>query len=474
MRRRQAGSNASQSSDQIDCFSDPNGCPQTILDPKRSPSQSFSQLILDRYGFIQSVNNSTRIPSHNHRQQQQQQQQPSTNDNQHCGDSSHEEQSHQWWGDPSESSGTKTIDSLSSMLDINVLHRHESKWIEMFKNWPDFMDKRFQKVKSRCRKGIPPSVRGCAWRHLSGAVVLEDENPGYYFELVKSDKGDPKVLAEIQKDLHRSFPNHELFYDDGVINPTSSSSSLPRGQSDLFDLLKAYSLHNPCVGYCQALAPVASVLLMHLPAHQAFWVLVATCQYYLEGYYNPDLSALKTDADILDKLLEKFAFKLHHLLHETGTEPVLFATEWFLCIFSRSLPWASVLRIWDAFFCEGVKILFKVAFIWIRLSLDPKFRLKMRSIKKYNVKAQYTISHSRQISTDNFLNVGEMKPSSFDSVFTSCEQQADILSKIKSGPIQNLNAEDLMHQLSKLPISDHDLYDVHKSVFQKTKKSKGV
>lgn len=25
-----------------------------------------------------------------------------------------------------------------------------------------------------------------------------------------------------------------------------------------------------------------------------------------------------------------------------------------MCIFARTLPWASVLRVWDMFFCEGV------------------------------------------------------------------------------------------------------------------------
>lgn len=34
-------------------------------------------------------------------------------------------------------------------------------------------------------------------------------------------------------------------------------------------------------------------------------------------------------------------------------DPILYMTEWFMCIFSRTLPWASVLRVWDIFFCEG-------------------------------------------------------------------------------------------------------------------------
>ena len=28
-------------------------------------------------------------------------------------------------------------------------------------------------------------------------------------------------------------------------------------------------------------------------------------------------------------------------------------TEWFMCVFTRTLPWSSVLRVWDIFFFEG-------------------------------------------------------------------------------------------------------------------------
>lgn len=37
-------------------------------------------------------------------------------------------------------------------------------------------------------------------------------------------------------------------------------------QKDLFRVLKAYTLYRPEEGYCQAQAPIAAVLLMHMPA----------------------------------------------------------------------------------------------------------------------------------------------------------------------------------------------------------------
>lgn len=38
-------------------------------------------------------------------------------------------------------------------------------------------------------------------------------------------------------------------------------------------------------------------------------------------------------------------------------DPILYMMEWFMCIYTRTLPWASVLRVWDMFFCEGLTII---------------------------------------------------------------------------------------------------------------------
>jgi hypothetical protein len=66
--------------------------------------------------------------------------------------------------------------------------------------------------------------------------------------------------------------------------------------------------------------------------------------------------------------------------------------EWFMCIYTRTLPWSSVLRVWDMFFCEGiynrwhfirlfkicnvslgVKVLFRVGLVILKYSfMKPK------------------------------------------------------------------------------------------------------
>ena len=108
-------------------------------------------------------------------------------------------------------------------------------------------------------------MRPKAWFYLSGAYLLKKKNPGLYEQLLQKS-ANPQVIEQINKDKHRQFPFHEMFLDDDKV-----------GQIELFNVLKAYSIYNPKVSYCQAQGPIAAFLLMHLPAEDAFWVFVSVC-----------------------------------------------------------------------------------------------------------------------------------------------------------------------------------------------------
>lgn len=239
-------------------------------------------------------------------------------------------------------------------VPIQVHWKRELKWRDMLHNWERYMTKHFKKVRERCRKGIPSSLRAPAWQHLCGAQFLMEKSRGKFAEL-DNLPGDPRWVEDIRKDLHRQFPHHEMF-----------AKQEGHGQEDLFRILKAYSLLNPAVGYCQAQAPLAAVLLMHMPAEQAFWCLVCICDRYLPGYFSPGLEAIQLDGEILFGLLKKASPVAYRHLKKQRIEPIMYMTEWFMCAFSRTLPWSSVLRVWDIFLCEGVKVLFKVALVILR------------------------------------------------------------------------------------------------------------
>lgn len=256
--------------------------------------------------------------------------------------------------------------SEESAQDVppEVLRQRELKWLDMLTHWDKWMIKRFNKVRLRCQKGIPPALRGRAWLYLSGGKVKREQNQGKFQEL-DGEPGDPKWVDVIEKDLHRQFPFHEMFVSRGG-----------HGQQDLFRVLKAYTLYRPEEGYCQAQAPIAAVLLMHMPAEDAFWGLVQICEKYLPGYYSPGLEAIQLDGEILFALLRRVSPLAFRHLEKHKIDPILYMTEWFMCAFSRTLPWASVLRVWDMFLCDGVKIIFRVGLVLLKSMLGTREKLK--------------------------------------------------------------------------------------------------
>ncbi|XP_028311114.1 TBC1 domain family member 10B [Gouania willdenowi] len=260
--------------------------------------------------------------------------------------------------------GSQYSDATEKDIRVEVARQREMKWLEMFNNWDKWIKHRFQKVKLRCRKGIPSSLRGKAWQLLSNSQELLQANPGKFEELER-EPGEAKWLDIIEKDLHRQFPFHEMFAARGG-----------HGQQDLYRILKAYTIYRPDEGYCQAQAPVAAVLLMHMPAEQAFWCLVQICEKFLPGYYSAGLEAIQLDGEIFFSLLRRTCPMAYRHLKKFKIDPILYMTEWFMCIFSRTLPWSCVLRVWDMFFCEGVKIVFRVGLVLLKQMLGSVDKLR--------------------------------------------------------------------------------------------------
>ena len=48
--------------------------------------------------------------------------------------------------------------------------------------------------------------------------------------------------------------------------------------------------------------------------------------------------------------------------------PLLYFTDWFMCCYVKTLPWGTVLRVWDMFFFEGDKIFLRVALAVLSMS----------------------------------------------------------------------------------------------------------
>ena len=95
--------------------------------------------------------------------------------------------------------------------------------------------------------------------------------------------------------------------------------------------------------------------------------------------YYTDMHGLILDMKVLERLISKFLPLLSKKFNELNLEPMLFAVQWFVCIFSYNFPSDIVIRIWDIFFVEGLLFVFKVA-----LSILFIYRKEILKITDFN------------------------------------------------------------------------------------------
>ena len=111
-------------------------------------------------------------------------------------------------------------------------------------------------IQSLICKGIPGRLRSELWLVLSGAIHEKLAHPGYYKYLV-SESMKVKTMAhdEIERDLHRSLPEHPAFQRAGSSSSTPEKEEPKSGDgiSALRRVLSAYAYRNPSIGYCQAM-----------------------------------------------------------------------------------------------------------------------------------------------------------------------------------------------------------------------------
>lgn len=258
---------------------------------------------------------------------------------------------------------------------------------------PVHFPSRSAKLQRYIRKGIPPEYRGQAWFFYANGPRKLRENPGLYAKL----SAQAAILEDtntelIERDLHRTFPDNDRYKPDGYTKPLQTSisnkdtdTSEPPLIKSLRRVLQTFALYRPKVGYCQSLNFIAGLFLLFLDEEKSFWMLVIITTVYLPNVHDANLEGANVDQAVLmlsiKESLPAVWAKMGGSIDGSPTSstptvneivtrlpPITLVTAaWFMSAFTGVLPIETTLRVWDCFFYEGSKIMFRIALTILKL-----------------------------------------------------------------------------------------------------------
>ncbi|GBP27822.1 Rab GTPase-activating protein 1 [Eumeta japonica] len=262
-------------------------------------------------------------------------------------------------GDEPLLSGTGEV---SKDCGVDVLEN----WAQVLRSWTGPRPKALSHL---VRVGVPEALRGEVWLRLAG-IDQNDKLMDTYRTLISKDC---PFEAVIQRDIARTFPAHDFFREAGGL-----------GQDSLLRLARAYAVYDHEVGYCQGLSFLAATLLLHMPEEQAFCLLVRLMYGYgLRELYKDGFEALYMRLHQLDRLMEEHLSDLRAHFQELGVEPHMFASQWFLTVFTARFPLPLVYHILDVFLLQGMDTLFQVALALLSRSRKDLLQHDFEGVLKY-------------------------------------------------------------------------------------------
>ncbi|GCC20461.1 hypothetical protein chiPu_0019021 [Chiloscyllium punctatum] len=233
------------------------------------------------------------------------------------------------------------------------------------------------------RKGIPHHFRGIVWQLLCNATDMPVKNQ--YSELLKMTSPCEKL---IRRDIARTYPEHDFF---------KGQDSL--GQEVLFNVMKAYSLVDREVGYCQGSAFIVGLLLMQMPEEEAFCVFVRLMQEYrLRELFKPSMAELGLCIYQFEYLIQDQLPELHVHFRSQSFHTSMYASSWFLTIFltTFSLPLAT--RIFDIFMYEHFQKVIPQQFDGCPDKLVLKaYQVKYNTKKMKKLEKEYTTIKNKEM-----------------------------------------------------------------------------
>lgn len=135
-----------------------------------------------------------------------------------------------------------------------------------------------------------------------------------------------------------------------------------------------------------------------MPEEEAFAVLVQIMQQHrMRDMFKPSMAELGLCMYQLENLVQEQLPELHVHFQSQGFQTSMYASSWFLTLFTTTLNLAISCRVMDVFLSEGMEFIFKMALAMLVLGKEQLLSMDMEAMLKVNYR-----SHFRFHKNDNF------------------------------------------------------------------------
>ncbi|KAL5250499.1 hypothetical protein ACHWQZ_G016291 [Mnemiopsis leidyi] len=280
-------------------------------------------------------------------------------------------------------------------------------WLDVMKRWDGNSRKKLKsQVDKLIYRGVPNDLRALIWM-----VLANDSNKSHlrlkYPELIEQTSPCEKL---IRRDICRTYPEHKFFKE--------------QGQESLFNVIKAYSLWDREVGYCQGSPFIVGILLLQMPEEEAFCVLVELMESYkMREFFKPSMKELSVNLYILSELIQEHIPELHTHFKAQGFHPTTYASQWFLTMFATVLPLNAVFRIMDIFLWEQTyDVIFQVGIALLKEGKDLLINMDIEGMLQYfrtTVYRNYVGAEDDLIKSVRQIKLDQKKMRRLKQVYTS-------------------------------------------------------
>ncbi len=161
---------------------------------------------------------------------------------------------------------------------------------------------------------------------------------------------------EIKRDVSRTYSTVPRF------NETETRERLGR-------LLRWVADTWPDVGYVQGMNYVCAQVQLHsvdeAQAHQLLGHMFNKSHINLRGIYSDGLVMLQAFVQIFAALLKEKCPNVYGALCKLGMDSLHFCYNWFLTLFAYTMPFETLIKVWDLFFHQGWEAIFRISIVLV-------------------------------------------------------------------------------------------------------------